>query len=233
MGFLAAFLSRDQGQSHWRLLGPPGTSVPGPVRGRGRGSGCHCCPAADFSAQRHSAGTWASFFFWPCLFWFLMPQGQNHSPGSGKRWTRRCRLAVAPGRGRCPWGQDLLLPRSLPSELNLSCPMRDTICFLVCPPASQGNINKFADSGISWPYFSPVPSSALVQRSQDTLVSEGWLPLKAWSLLPAFTGSDLHNSYIRPLWLPSERRLLINSTWFVFWNAFKGREESSGGSTKP
>lgn len=105
--------------------------------------------------------------------------------------------------------------------------MHDTICFLVCPPASQGNINKFADSGISWPHFSPVPSSALVQRSQDTLVSKGWLLLEAWSLLPAFTGFNLHNSYIRPLWLPSERTLLINSTWFFSEMLLKGERKAA------
>jgi len=55
----------------------------------------------------------------------------------------------------------------------------DTIFCLVCPPASQGNINKFADGGISWTLFSPVPNSALVQCAQDTLISKGLLQIKA------------------------------------------------------
>lgn len=52
--------------------------------------------------------------------------------------------------------------------------------------------------------------------------TRGGSHLKHWSLLLAFTGLDLHDSYIRPLWLPSERRLLINSTWFFSEILLKG-----------
>lgn len=153
-------------------------SIPGPAWGRGGGSRCLCCPAADFSAQRHSAGAWASFFGLG-FFGFAWHKVRTAPLGQEKGEQRCCCLAIALGRGRCPRGQDLLPPTSLPSELNPSCPMHDTICFLVCPPTSQGNVNKFADSRISWPHFLPVPNLALVQCSWDTLVNEGWLPLKA------------------------------------------------------
>lgn len=67
-------------------------------------------------------------------------------PWVGKGEQSHCHLAVAPRKGHCPQGQDLLLPPSRPSELNPSC-------FLVYPLASQGNINKFADIRTSWPHL--------------------------------------------------------------------------------
>ena len=137
--------------------------------------------AAPLLTSQHRgvpAGTWASFFGL-AFFGFLWRKVRTAPLRQEKGEQRCCHLAVALGRGHCPRGQDLLLPLSLPSKLNPSCPKCDTVCFLVCPPASQGNINKFAGSRISWPHFLPVPNSAMVQCAQDTLVSKGWLPLKA------------------------------------------------------
>lgn len=98
MCFLAAFL-REISAELLKTLGPPGMSVPGPAQGSGQSS-C-CC----FSAQKDSAGAWASLF-WPCLFWFLLMHGQNCSPGSGKSEQRCCCLATALGRRCCPQDWD-------------------------------------------------------------------------------------------------------------------------------
>lgn len=107
--FSLPFSAEIKRKSHWRLLGPPGMNVPGPVRGHGGGSRCRCCPAADFSAQRHSAGAWASCFGL-AFFGSLWCKVRTAPLGQEKGEQRHCRLAVAPGRGRCPQGQDLLLP---------------------------------------------------------------------------------------------------------------------------
>lgn len=117
------------------------------------GSRCRCCPAADFSAQRHSASARASSFS-------ALPSLVSYDARSARLpWARK---KVNSGTAAWPWhqGEDVVpgaktscsLP-SLPGKSGPSWPMRDTICFLVYPPASQGNINKFADSRISWPHF--------------------------------------------------------------------------------
>lgn len=99
MCFLAAFL-REISAELLKTLGPPGMSVPGTAWGSGRSF-----PCCSFSAQEDSAGAWASVF-WPCLFWFLLMQGQNCSPGSGQSKQRCCHLAAALGRRCCPQGWD-------------------------------------------------------------------------------------------------------------------------------
>lgn len=139
MGFLAAFLSRDWVQSHQRPFGPRGMSVLRPMCGHGGSSHCWLLSAETFSRS-------SSLFFLALPFLVSYDGRSERLPWVGKGEQSHCHLAMPPGKGHCPRGQDLLLPPSRPSELNPSC-------FLVYTLASQGNINKFADIRTSWPHL--------------------------------------------------------------------------------
>lgn len=202
MCFLAAFL-REIGAELLKMLGPPGMSVPGAAWGSERS--CHCF----FSSQKDSASAWASLF-WPCLFWFLLVQGQNCSHGSGKSKQRCCHLAAALGRGCYLQGWDPISAQ--PVKFLLPYSWHHLFTLLKATGTSTNLLTAESHGHIfSWcqiQCWCHVPGTSLSARAGSC-----W---KLWSLL-AFTGFSRFTQHLTQTSLTPQWKQILNKRLFFFF----------------
>lgn len=176
-------------------------SVPGPTQGSGGSS--HCC----FLAQKDSAGAWTSLF-WPCLFWFLLMQGQNCFPESGK----------SEQRGAAAWPEHLagdIVRRAetpfLPSKLNSSCPIRDTICLPSWKPWEHQQICW--QQNLMATFFSQCQIQCWCHVPRTHLSARAGSCWKHWSLL-AFTGFSRFTQQLTQTSLTPQWKQIFNKQLF-------------------
>lgn len=183
----------------WEATRSPWDEHPGT---HGGSSCCCCCPTADFSAQRHSAGAWASFFGL-AFFAFLWHKVRTAPLGQEKGEQRRCHLAVALGKGHRPRGQDLMLPSAASAQQVKSLlPYVWHHLFPCSPSCWQQNLMATFFYLCQIQPWCDVPGTHLSVR--------GGSCVKHWSPLLAFTGFNRFTRQLNYTPLTSQWKQIFN-----------------------